>query len=174
MQKISMFSVWARVWVVVFTLYQTLKQQSCFDSQKAMPCLSGLDRCPVTRSFERLQSLTPTLWTVFSPACWVFSPSLSLSLSLNSVQAGGRSDSTFPHSSNYSFCSDGTSHTFWFVFTRRLQGIMEMFVSTACVCACYTKISPCMTGIVMMNVKKYCETAWLIKRLQYALVTVCP
>lgn len=85
-QKLSVFSVRAKVWVVVFTLYQTLKKQLCFDCQNAMPRLSGLDSCPVTRSFERLQSLTPTLWTLFFPACLFFPPSLSLFLSISLSQ----------------------------------------------------------------------------------------
>ncbi len=70
------------------------------------------------------------------PKLPVFSPSLYLSfcrsLFLSSGQAGGRSDKYFSPSSIYSFCSDGASHTLWFIFTSSLQGIMEVLVLTVC------------------------------------------
>lgn len=66
-----------------------------------------------------------------------FFPLLSLlfcrSLFFSSGQAGGCSDRYFSHSSNYSFCSDSASHTLWFIFTRWLQGIMDVLVPTVCV-----------------------------------------
>ncbi len=133
-QKFSVFSVQARVWVVVFTLYQTLKKQSCFDCQ--MQCLAYQD---LTAVLSHVHLISSSRWLQhsehysFQIFCFCPLPSLSVDLSFSAVgKQVGVQTSTFPHSSIYSFCSDGASHTLWFIFTSSLQGIMEVLVLTVC------------------------------------------
>lgn len=114
-----------------------------------LSCHTFIWAAPVTDS----NTLNLILFSLF-----VFFPHFSLSffcrsLFFSSGQAGERSDRCFSPT-NYSFCSDSASHTLWLVFTRCLQGIMEVLVSTVCVCAYNKKMSMRMTGIVMMNVEK--------------------
>lgn len=71
----------------------------------------------------------------FQLVCFFPLPSLFLPVDLSFSAVGkkvGVLTGTFPHSSIYSFCSDGASHTLWFIFTSSFQGIMEVLVPTVC------------------------------------------